>query len=542
MMDIDESDLKSAASILSLKLTQQDLDYFLKKYLPPQALDISEEGRIIGTKYSKAMLIVEARQLDLLSDVELRKALIYGDPDCATRLYSGDSDRINLDKVAIRSWHPGKDSAKRFTAVLGFPHIFAGIPTEPSPDTLVDIFPTPILPPLIDFQEDVISQLMDVLEKRSGHEAMISLPTGAGKTRVAMEAIIRFQNINPDSVIIWLATTGEICEQASQTYLTLRHAYPPNEFIQLHRLWGSHDINHAFERGLIVASVQKIRSLIQFELFPYKFMSKISAIFFDEGHHAIAPTYEATLEYLEQGGMGGEIPIIGLSATPGRGSDPGSRASRRLVRRFGRQLLIPRGPGWDDPVSKLQQEGILSEIKIASVHTHLDFKMDKKMMEYWNEFKEFSPELLKKIGQDNKRNYIIAEQIQKQCKDRKGLIYCCSVEQANYLAFLLRRVGIPSASILGTTRETIRKLNLKKLKTGDIRFITNYGVLTTGFDEPSINSIVLARPIISQVLFEQMVGRGLRGPKFGGTKDCLILDFEDNIEFHGGPLAYQRFK
>lgn len=96
MMDIDESDLKSAASILSLKLTQQDLDYFLKKYLPPQALDISEEGRIIGTKYSKAMLIVEARQLDLLSDVELRKALIYGDPDCATRLYSGDGDRINL--------------------------------------------------------------------------------------------------------------------------------------------------------------------------------------------------------------------------------------------------------------------------------------------------------------------------------------------------------------------------------------------------------------------------------------------------------------
>ena len=82
------------------------------------------------------------------------------------------------------------------------------------------------------------------------------------------------------------------------------------------------------------------------------------------------------------------------------------------------------------------------------------------------------------------------------------------------------------------------KLSIKKKK---INSLLNFGVLTTGFDAPNTEYIVICRPTTSAILYEQIVGRGLRGPKFGGTEECTIIDFADNINRLGAPLAYQRF-
>ncbi len=56
-----------------------------------------------------------------------------------------------------------------------------------------------------------------------------------------------------------------------------------------------------------------------------------------------------------------------------------------------------------------------------------------------------------------------------------------------------------------------------------------------------MDHILICRPTSSIILYEQMVGRGLRGIKFGGTKQCYIVDFSQNIKGHGKPLAYARF-
>lgn len=541
-MDISKEELNTATNILSSRLSHTVLDELLYRYLPPQLINEGESG-INGTKWGKASLLVEARGSELLADVDLRKSLIRGDPGIATILVeSSDSPTINLDEVAIKSWHPGKNSAKEFAQTLGFPDVFAGLPGGSKPQTLVEITPPPNIPSILDFQKDVVEQILDVLEKKDGHEAMISLPTGAGKTRVAMETILQFQDKHEEGFIIWLATTGEVCEQACQTYLQLREARRPSTTHQLHRYWGNRDFNFKFERGLMVASVQKLRSQIEMEAFPYHILKRIQAIFFDEGHHAVAPTYEKTINYLEQASEGSPVPIIGLSATPGRGSDPASQSSRRLARRFGRRLIIPRGPGWNDPVRHLQNEGILSEVENIVIRTNRRFNLTKRMAEHWEEFREFSPEFLQRMSRDIIRNIMIVDQICKQASKRKGIVFACSVEHAEHLAFLLRRAGRPSATVSAETRPVIRHRNLKLFREGNLDFITNFGILTTGFDVPSINVIVLARPVTSQVLYEQMIGRGLRGPKFGGTEECLILDFEDNIEYHGEPLAYRRFR
>jgi superfamily II DNA or RNA helicase len=110
------------------------------------------------------------------------------------------------------------------------------------------------------------------------------------------------------------------------------------------------------------------------------------------------------------------------------------------------------------------------------------------------------------------------------------------------MAFLLRGEGIPAAVVSGDTRDITRRRVVADFKTGLLRVLCNCEVLTTGFDAPKVTHVVMARPTVSRVLYEQMVGRGLRGPIFGGTEECTIIDCEDNYRSERPTLGYQAFR
>ncbi|TNY03361.1 helicase-related protein, partial [Escherichia coli] len=60
------------------------------------------------------------------------------------------------------------------------------------------------------------------------------------------------------------------------------------------------------------------------------------------------------------------------------------------------------------------------------------------------------------------------------------------------------------------------------------RVLCTVGVLAAGFDAPKVGAVVITRPTMSAALYEQMVGRGLRGPKNGGTSSCRVIDVQDD--------------
>jgi superfamily II DNA or RNA helicase len=64
---------------------------------------------------------------------------------------------------------------------------------------------------------------------------------------------------------------------------------------------------------------------------------------------------------------------------------------------------------------------------------------------------------------------------------------------------------------------------------GGVQILTNFGVLTTGFDAPIADVAVIARPTRSVVLYTQMVGRVARGPKQGGGEWCKVITIVDKI-------------
>jgi len=94
--------------------------------------------------------------------------------------------------------------------------------------------------------------------------------------------------------------------------------------------------------------------------------------------------------------------------------------------------------------------------------------------------------------------------------------------------------------VTSDTRASTRRFLIEEFRAGRVSVLCNYGVLTTGFDAPRVRAVVVARPTTSPVLYEQMIGRGLRGPRFGGTDECLVIDVLDNIRF-GGHVAYMRY-
>ena len=101
---------------------------------------------------------------------------------------------------------------------------------------------------------------------------------------------------------------------------------------------------------------------------------------------------------------------------------------------------------------------------------------------------------------------------------------------AEILAASLNRCHGDQVATLVTSktprRERSRIIDAFRRGTGP-RFLCNDDILATGFDAPLVNGVCITRPTTSPIRYEQMVGRGLRGPKNGGTKDCLIMDVQD---------------
>jgi DNA repair protein RadD len=91
--------------------------------------------------------------------------------------------------------------------------------------------------------------------------------------------------------------------------------------------------------------------------------------------------------------------------------------------------------------------------------------------------------------------------------------------------------GIDCGFVTGQTPAKERDALLEDLRRGQLKYLCNVNVLTTGFDAPNIDCVALLRPTLSPGLYYQMVGRGFR--LHPGKRDCLVLDFGGNVLRHG---------
>lgn len=115
---------------------------------------------------------------------------------------------------------------------------------------------------------------------------------------------------------------------------------------------------------------------------------------------------------------------------------------------------------------------------------------------------------------------------------RHWLIFCSGVEHAIHTADMLTMMGIPCGAVHSKMKDAERDQVIADFKSGKLRAVANNNVLTTGFDMPGIDLIIMLRPTASPVLWVQMLGRGTRPFECAEYKkeNCLVLDFAGNTK------------
>ena len=134
----------------------------------------------------------------------------------------------------------------------------------------------------------------------------------------------------------------------------------------------------------------------------------------------------------------------------------------------------------------------------------------------------------RRLGDHGGRNEKLVEKIG-SCEEQSILLFANSVSHANEMAARLTLSGIPAAAVSGDTAPNARRYLIEQFQNGELRVLCNHSVLATGFDAPRTDMLLIARQIFSPVRYMQMVGRGLRGVKNGGTESCRIVTVLDNL-------------
>lgn len=455
--------------------------------------------------------------------------------------------RHALEEKGLQPPHEwaGRRLTRQWVDSLGFPAEWAGFPE--SQRAAVEVIDGPaVLNPLHDYQEFVTERIEAMLRGTGRDRGMVSLPTGAGKTRVTVEALVKAISlgiVDNNRPLVWIAQTDELCEQAAETWTYVWRAIGPQVAMRLGRLWGSNDVTE--EPGsfqLVIATVAKLNSIMKMEG-KHGWLKEPSVVVIDEAHASIAPTYTRVLEWMGRSSRKRDAsvrrPLIGLTATPFRGTS--EEENKRLVNRYGENRLDRGAFMREDPYEELQSMGVLAQVR-HEVLDGVDVTLSDQDKEDIANTRKMPSAVTEKLGADVARTRRVVDHIASLPDDWTIIAFAPSVENARVLAALLANRGIPAVSVSGDTDSAARRHYIEEFKAGRIRVITNYNVLTQGFDAPKVRAVYVARPTFSPNVYQQMVGRGLRGPLNGGSEEVLIVNVKDNFDQYGDMLAFNEFE
>nr|WP_231609234.1 DEAD/DEAH box helicase [Pseudoalteromonas sp. NZS37] len=397
---------------------------------------------------------------------------------------------------------------------------------------------------LYPYQIEISDKVFNSIEFGNNNKAIIHLPTGAGKTRTAMHIACRHLMTKKDAMVLWLANSEILCEQASEEFSKAWQKLGNREIIQ-GRYYGSNNFSlESIKSGFVVGGLQKLVSYYN-SMTPHQtaaFDKKITLVIFDEAHRALASTYKDVLErFLE---FSPQAKLVGLTATPGRvykddkpELDPENKALAEL---FGNNKITMDVAPYQ-PMEFLIKENYLADPQFIELnYDDIDIYKNTSALSHFTE-----SELLKKLSSSNNRNSIILKTAVHEVKSNnsKLIIFACDIEHARNLAFSLCCMGVKAASVdsKSTTSEEKTQI-IDNYKNGDLDVLVNCEMLTTGFDAPETNVAIIARPTNSLVLYLQMIGRALRGNPSLTPKTARIYTVLDEIsEFNNVNLAFKHW-
>lgn len=359
-------------------------------------------------------------------------------------------------------------------------------------------------------QHEIIDPLLDYLNDHEGNPVVAS-PTGTGKS-LAINGFIR-QTIEGDTSMRFLvvAHVKEVIGQNAASMLEFWPLAPVG-------IYSAGLKSYDTRSSIIYCGIQSVyRKAAMF--------GHIDAVVCDEAH-TISPKettmWQTFLRELKK--INPNIRFVGFTATPYR-LGMGLITEGELFSKIVVDLTTT------ERINKFVEDGYLAPL--VSKKPAVEFDITNVGMIGG----EFNPDDLDAVSNTDDLNRAVVAECLKHGRDRAHwLVFATSIAHAEKLQTQFRSVGITCAIVHGgLDAETRAGLIGDKsqgitgaFQRGEYRCIINVGVLTTGFDFPALDLIVLARATQSTGLYVQILGRGTRPAP--GKKNCLVLDFAGNIK------------
>lgn len=504
-------------------------------------LEAAGEQALHGKLPGSLLAILESGGVSL-TGIQIAEAAIATYHTSALKEY-----KDALDHLGPPSRWAGSARAVEFVRSLGFSPEWAGERNRRR-SPFVEVEGPYSLPELHGYQKTIVDKVRDML--RGGHQAgggrrgMISMPTGSGKTRVAVQAVVQaICHDNFGSGVLWVADRDELCEQAVEAWRQVWASIGARGLrLRISRMWARQpDPVPTGNLHVVVATIQTLSSKLGRRPDKYDFLRDFNLVIFDEAHRSIAPTYTSVMGEigLTRRRKTDEPFLIGLTATPYRGYSEEETAW--LANRYGTNRLDAGTFKSDDPqdvISELQEMRVIARADHEIIEGG-EFTLNADELKKMEQAPWLPRSVEDRIAGDAERTERIIKAYEKHIRpDWPTLIFATSVEHAKTVAALLNAKGIRSRAVSGNTETMVRRKIVEEFRCGEIRALVNYGVFREGFDAPRTRAIIVARPVYSPNLYFQMIGRGLRGVKNGGNNRCLILNVRDNIENFQRALAF----
>lgn len=355
---------------------------------------------------------------------------------------------------------------------------------------------------------------------------LVCMPTGTGKSIIISMFCKRVFDQYPNQKIMMLTHVKELIEQNYEKLIKLWPSAPAGVF--------SAGLNRRdTHQKIIFAGIQSVAKR------PEDF-GVVNLILVDEAH-LVSPTDETNYQRFIAGlrKKNPHLRIIGLTATPWRLGHGKLIEGGHLFTHVSVDMCTIEAFNWFfaqgyllPPVPKKTNY----ELDVSDVHTRGGEFIDSELQHAIDK-DEITEKALREamvLGEDRK----------------SWLVFCAGVEHAIHTAEMLTHLGISCEAVHSNLGARERADILARFKSGKLRAVTNNNVLTTGFDHPGIDLIIMLRPTQSSILWVQMLGRGTRPAYAPGydlsttsgrlaaiaasdKQNCLVLDFAGNSKRMG---------
>lgn len=370
-----------------------------------------------------------------------------------------------------------------------------------------------------EFQEEAIDSIFHYFQKKNGNPIVV-MPTGTGKSIVLAGFCKKVFNYYPKQKFLVVTHVKELIEQNYDKLLTMWPSAPAGIY--------SAGLNKRdIHNSIIFAGIGSVAKRA------HEF-GHVDLMFVDEAH-TVSPNQSTMYQTFIAGLMevNSSLKVVGLTATPWR-------LGHGKITEDGLFTDICFDISGVEAFNRLIAEGYLSTLIPKRTQNELD--VDGVHMRGGDFIQK---ELQNAVDKDEITYAALREALEKCGNRKKWLIFTAGIDHSIHAADILTELGVPCRAIHSKLSKTERKEILHQHRTGIITAISNNNVLTTGYDDPEIDLIIVLRPTESAVLWVQMLGRGTRpnfAPGFdlsnitgrlaaieaGGKENCLVLDFAGN--------------